>query len=492
MDVNHSSDNHVSVSAPGGGTTSEQISHGQIYKVSQKPPLTFLVSSTDLSDLASERTISAMAALLEKSIVHKQKDDHVVPGLKLSDEEDPPDSAKIKSEIESLVKKLRDLEKLPESESNEFTQNQLDLACETAANVLTSHLLNSSPETGLDLKVNPEQLIQRMQTFGHNGIVPKRLTTFLEFCWSAVQDFVLIMLLGLGIVGIVTETTIGNHDGHCKTCWVEGAAILVAVMIVVLVTATIDYQKQSTFLRLSKSLDDSNTKSVIRNGEMVSVVDGDIVVGDIISVNSHNAGSIPADCVLLGPMSGANLKMDEASLTGESKLVSKKPGDVVLSGTSVVQGSGKMVVIAVGPNSVSGKIKAQVYDSEEKGDHALEGDDETPLFTKLEALAKQIGIAGTCAASITFIASLVLGLIIKGEPPRMIVEYFMVSVTVLAVAVPEGLPLAVTLALAFSSSKMTEEQNLVKHLDACETMGCATTICTDKTGKIRTLRILVF
>jgi len=456
----------------------------QIFQTSQKPPIVFHVAPSDLSTLASERTPGALATVLETAM--KGEKNAVAGGEKEVDQEDPSEGSKIAANLEALISKIRKLEQTLESNPDEATQLQMDVARETAANALTSLVLKSSPETGLDLDTNPGQVQQRIQLFGANSIAPKRLTSFLEFCWGAIQDFVLIMLICLGVVGIVTETIIGHDDGPCGACWVEGAAILVAVAIVVLVTATIDYQKQKTFVRLSKTLDDSNTKSVIRNGQVVSVTDAEILVGDILSVNSHNLASIPADCVLLGPMTGAYLKMDESALTGESKLVSKKPGDVILSGTSAVQGSGKLLVIAVGVHSVSGKIKARVYESEQKshdGDD-LQGDDETPLFSKLETLAKQIGIAGTIAAVTAFLACLILGLVVKGDPPTMIIDYFMVSVTVLAVAVPEGLPLAVTLALAFSSSKMTQEQNLVKHLDACETMGCATTICTDKTGKL--------
>jgi P-type E1-E2 ATPase len=176
--------------------------------------------------------------------------------------------------------------------------------------------------------------------------------------------------------------------------------------------------------------------------------------------------------------------MNESSLTGESHLISKQPGDVILSGTNAVQGSGKMVVIAVGVNSVSGKIKARVY---ETGDHEdeLGGEGEnSPLYVKLDDIAKKIGLGGTVAASIAFIVSCIIGLGVEGESASNIVDYLVTAITVLAVAVPEGLPLAVTLSLAFSSNKMMSEQNLVKHLEACETMGCATTICTDKTGKI--------
>ena len=166
-------------------------------------------------------------------------------------------------------------------------------------------------------------------------------------------------------------------------------------------------------------------------------------------------------------------------------MISKKPGDVILSGTSVAQGSGKMVVIAVGVNSVAGKIKAQVYESDQL-EGGLEGDDDrSPLFLKLESLAKRIGIAGTVAAVLALIVSCIVGFGFNEESPSALIDYLITAITVLAVAVPEGLPLAVTLALAFSSNKMTKDQNLVKHLDACETMGCATTICTDKTGTLK-------
>jgi len=266
---------------------------------------------------------------------------------------------------------------------------------------------------------------------------------------------------------------------------------LTSVCIVVGVTAGIDYVKQFAFIRLTHNLDATNTKSIIRGGKQINVVDGDIVVGDILQVNSHNAASIPADCVVLGPVSGSALRMDEASLTGESALIKKMPGDVVLSGTTVKQGSGKMLVIAVGVNSVAGKIKARVYESEEGEEDKLEGDDESPLFKKLDHIAKQIGLLGSAAAVFAFLAMCIIGLAIKKEDVKEIVEYFIVAITVLAVAVPEGLPLAVTLSLTFSSNKMMAEQNLVKHLDACETMGCATTICTDKTGTLTANRMTV-
>lgn len=288
----------------------------------------------------------------------------------------------------------------------------------------------------------------------------------------------MIMLIVLGILSIVVETT---YEPDCNTCWIEGAAILCSVCIVVLVTASIDYAKQFAFIRLAKNLHETNTKLVIRNGEQEEIVDDEVVVGDVLLVNSHNRASIPADCVVLQSNS---LTINESSLTGESKLISKRPGDVVLSGTIAEEGSAKLVVICVGIHSVAGKIQAQVYESEDHVDTLGSTDEDSPLYVKLDSLAKNIGMAGTVAAVLSFIVCCFVGLLIRKENPERIVYYLMVSITVLAVAVPEGLPLAVTLALAFSSNQMMKEQNLVKHLDACETMGCATTICTDKTGTL--------
>eukprot|EP00591_Stephanopyxis_turris_P012974 CAMPEP_0195528096 /NCGR_PEP_ID=MMETSP0794_2-20130614/30084_1 /TAXON_ID=515487 /ORGANISM="Stephanopyxis turris, Strain CCMP 815" /LENGTH=1188 /DNA_ID=CAMNT_0040659157 /DNA_START=69 /DNA_END=3632 /DNA_ORIENTATION=+ len=456
-------------------------------------PIQFHVTPGDLSKLANERSLAALADVLEKAIgSHYSKPSGATDAPdgvgsiemgKIGDEESPSDKNRLHSRLRTLCRKIR----LSEEDNSFSAQDKTD-AAETAAAALTSFVLHSSPERGIS-NHSEAGLAHRKSYFGQNFIADKKLDSFLKLCWEALKDFVLIMLIVLGIVAIIINTTIDLEPGEaCNGCYVEGMAILLAVVIVVLVTAGIDYKKQFTFVKLSRTLDETNLKSVIRGGEVVEVVDADIVVGDILSVNSHNLASIPADCVLLGPAAGNCLKMDEASLTGESKLMSKSPGDVILSGTTAVEGSGKMVVIAVGVNSVAGKIQARVYESREEGEDSeekLEGDEETPLFTKLERLAKQIGIAGTIAALIAFVGSCIIGFGVSRLPAKeYLVEYFITAVTVLAVAVPEGLPLAVVLALAFSSNRMTKDMNLVKHLDACETMGCATTICTDKTGTL--------
>lgn len=437
----------------------------------------FTITGSELGDLSNERTRLQLADTLEKGLTGSSN--------KTDDVEAPSASAKVRADIMALVARIREMEADGTPAEHSPEEVEADKNAEVAAAALTTILLGSNPEKG----INANEVEYRKEYFGSNAIADKKLDSFLKLCWEAVQDFVLIMLIVLGIISIVVETTIGLEEGEsCGPCWIEGAAILVSVCIVVFVTAGIDYAKQFAFIRLTNSLNETNTKSVIRGGIQVSITDDDIVVGDILSVNSHSLASIPADCVLLGPPGG--LRMDESSLTGESKQILKRPGDVILSGTTASQGSGKMVVIAVGLNSVAGKIKARVYESEDHEDE-LGGDDEkSPLFVKLDSIAKQIGLIGTGCALLAFIASCIIGLAINREPPRAIIHYLIVAITVLAVAVPEGLPLAVTLALAFSSNKMMSEQNLVKHLDACETMGCATTICTDKTGKF--LKTFVF
>ena len=421
------------------------------------PASGYPVTPEALSEFCNERTRMALVEMLEGAS-RKQ-------------------SSAMSSNIQEVLMRLRELEGDAKPAEHSPEKLEADKNAEMAADALCMGVLKSDPESG----IAASEVETRRDAFGTNAIAEKEPESFLALCWDAVQDFVLIMLIVLGVLSIAIETTIGLEEGESQaTSWIEGAAILISVCIVVLVTAGIDYTKQFAFIRLTRHLDETNTKSVMRDGQLISVKDGDIVVGDILSVNSHSLASIPADCVMLGP--GGDLKMDESALTGESKQIAKLPGDVVLSGTIARQGAAKLLVVAVGLNSVAGKIKSRVYNSDDN-DTELDGDDEnSPLFVKLDKIAKQIGVAGTVAAVFAFAVSCIIGLAVNGESAQQLIDYLMVAITVLAVAVPEGLPLAVTLALAFSSNKMMQEQNLVKHLDACETMGCATTVCTDKTG----------
>lgn len=461
----------------------------------------FYVTIQDFHELCGERTISSFVDLLENVLnrmegSQKRLDYDVNPSLKRIDMKNDGDTFNI-VDFRSLVIHLRTLLALPKPDHESIIE--LEEALEEATTVLVSCILHSSTEEGII--TNPQHFANiehRKYIFGRNSITEKEIQSWSSLAYDAMKDHVLILLLILGVITILIDTviepmTLGNE---CEgPCWLEGFAILIAVFIVVTVSATIDYKKQFVFIRLTNSLHELNCKKVIRDGSVMEVVDEELVVGDVIVVNSHDLAVIPADCIILSSDGGIDggLKMNESSLTGESKLIHKKAGDVVLSGTTVMDGSGKMIVVSVGINSVAGKISSQICESSDVTDNEVisGGDVEGPLFTKVNKLSMDLGKLGVMAAGLSFLSSLILGIVIKNDDPIYIVDFIVTAITILAVVVPEGLPLAVTLSLALSSGKMMKEMNLVKHLDAVETMGSATTICTDKTGTLTTNKMTV-
>ncbi|XP_051789819.1 plasma membrane calcium-transporting ATPase 3b isoform X1 [Erpetoichthys calabaricus] len=419
--------------------------------------------------------------------------------------------------------------------------------------------------TNEGLSNNPVDLEKRRQIYGKNFIPPKKAKTFLQLVWEALQDVTLIILeiaaiisLGLSFYQPPGEETevCGNvaagaeDEGEAEAGWIEGAAILLSVICVVLVTAFNDWSKEKQFRGLQSRIEQEQKFTVIRNGNVIQIPVAELVVGDIAQVKYGDL--LPADGVLI---QGNDLKIDESSLTGESdhvrKSVEKDP--MLLSGTHVMEGSGRMLVTAVGVNSQTGIIftllgagegeeekkdkkgkqqdgvvennqnKAKKQDGavamemqplksaeggeveeREKKKASVPKKEKSVLQGKLTKLAVQIGKAGLVMSAITVII-LVLYFVIEtfvidgrvwiAECTPVYVQYFVkffiIGVTVLVVAVPEGLPLAVTISLAYSVKKMMKDNNLVRHLDACETMGNATAICSDKTGTLTTNRMTV-
>lgn len=401
----------------------------------------------------------------------------------------------------------------------------------------------------------------RRETFGSNVIPPKPPKTFLTLVWEALQDVTLIILevaalvsLGLSFYKPADEDApvLQEEDDHHG--WIEGLAILISVIVVVFVTAFNDYSKERQFRGLQSRIEGEHKFSVIRGGEVCQISVGDIVVGDIAQIKYGDL--LPADGCLI---QSNDLKVDESSLTGESDHV-KKGVDidpVVLSGTHVMEGSGKMVVTAVGVNSQAGIIftllgaavdeqeaeikkmkkeakkarksenltgdggraptsnshiassKVEPIKSESGGNHVQQSTsasesghkkEKSVLQAKLTKLAIQIGYAGSTIAVLTVIILVIQfcikTFVLEHKPwkntyANNLVKHLIIGVTVLVVAVPEGLPLAVTLSLAYSVKKMMKDNNLVRHLDACETMGNATAICSDKTGTLTTNRMTV-
>ncbi|KAM7134335.1 plasma membrane calcium-transporting ATPase 3 isoform 2-T2 [Macrochelys suwanniensis] len=423
--------------------------------------------------------------------------------------------------------------------------------------------LKTSPTEGLS--DNVADLEKRRQIYGQNFIPPKQPKTFLQLVWEALQDVTLIILeiaaiisLGLSFYAPPGEESEacgnlaagGEDEGESEAGWIEGAAILLSVICVVLVTAFNDWSKEKQFRGLQSRIEQEQKFAVVRNGQQIQIPVAELVVGDIAQIKYGDL--LPADGVLI---QGNDLKIDESSLTGESdhvrKSVEKDP--MLLSGTHVMEGSGRMVVTAVGVNSQTGIIftllgasgeeeekkdkkgkpqdgvveniqnKAKKQDGavamemqplksaeggetedREKKKTSAPKKEKSVLQGKLTKLAVQIGKAGLVMSAITVII-LVLYFVIQtfvwdgrvwlAECTPVYVQYFVkffiIGVTVLVVAVPEGLPLAVTISLAYSVKKMMKDNNLVRHLDACETMGNATAICSDKTGTLTTNRMTV-
>ena len=397
------------------------------------------------------------------------------------------------------------------------------------------HKLHTSSERGIGGFA--EDLENRKLVFGCNYIPPKPPKTFLQFLVDAFKDTILIILAIAAVVSLLLgifapEECEGSED---NTGWIDGFAIIVAVMIVALVTAVNDYQKEQQFRGLQSKIEGEHKFTVVRHGEPIEVLNSEIVVGDLCQVKYGDL--LPADGVVV---QCNDLKVDESSLTGESDLVKKGEKDpLLLAGTHVMEGSGKMVVAAVGVNSQTGIIFALLgthgekegdkpdgkeeaapqspsikasqdefeeinlddeKDSDANGKDKKDKQEKSVLQGKLTKLAVSIGWFGVAAALLTIIV-MVLQFSIrkyvnekaswKNQHLNAYVNAFITGLTVLVVAVPEGLPLAVTISLAYSVKKMLDDNNLVRHLDACETMGNATAICSDKTGTLTTNRMTV-
>ena len=226
---------------------------------------------------------------------------------------------------------------------------------------------------------------------------------------------------------------------------------------------------------------------VVRDGREQTVSIFDVVVGDIFIVKAGEL--LPCDGLLLR---GSGLKCDESAMTGESLEVPKSvggeghSGPYLTAGAQVTAGAGSMLVLTVGPHTSFGKIITDLEDAEPPP---------TPLQEKLETLAKMIGLVGVAGGVLIFLVLLIAYLIhAKGNYHGAfgsILSYFIIGITIIVVAVPEGLPLAVMIALAYSMRQMIKDKVLVRELNACETMGSVTTICSDKTGTLTENRMTV-
>ncbi len=350
---------------------------------------------------------------------------------------------------------------------------------------------------------------KRDEHFGSNEKAPPPTKGICKLFLEALDDLMLKILIVSAIISIIISMIFADDDER-SIAWVEGGAILFAVAVVTGVTAWNDYQKEKQFMKLTEYSDSKNNFTVLRNGIEEQVNFDDMKVGDLVSIKTGM--SIPADAILIR---GTGVTTDESAMTGESielkkepleqckvrleeKLEEEKfhntaegrtnhdvPSPILLSGTQIETGEGWFLVVVVGKESCVGKIYAKLGQEIET----------TPLQIKLNKIATDIGYLGMFSAGITLIVLFGRFFIEEGidgydwggkigDYLEEWFEYILIAVTIVVVAVPEGLPLAVMIALAYSVRKMLKDKNFVKRLSSCEIMGGANNICSDKTGTL--------
>ncbi|KAI7861506.1 PMCA-type calcium-translocating P-type ATPase [Spinellus fusiger] len=327
---------------------------------------------------------------------------------------------------------------------------------------------------------------ERQAVFGRNLLPETVCKSFLALLWAGYNDKTLILLTIASLVslaiGIWEDYSPRHPPDEPRVGWVEGTAILLAVLAVVFTNAINDYQKERQFKKLNAKKEDRVVK-VLRDGKEKQISVYDLNVGDVLMLEPGDI--LPADGLFL---SGHNVACDESSATGESDTMKKQTDDqgdcFILSGAKVLEGVGRAVVIAVGENSYFGKTMMSMRGAESEG---------TPLQMKLDTLAEQIAKLGFAAALVMLFALVIKYFITAALQPSFpasqeiaasMISILIQAITIIVVAVPEGLPMAVTMALAFATTQMLKDSNLVRVLAACETMGNATAICSDKTGTL--------
>lgn len=330
------------------------------------------------------------------------------------------------------------------------------------------------------------QVEESRRLHGENVLTPPaKVSLWKQFIEKFDDPIIRILLVAWVLsVGIACVHCFGPEQAGFSA-FLEPLGIFFAIMLASCVGFFFEVKANKEFDILN-TVNDEIQVTVVRNGRITEVSRKDVVVGDIVMLGTGE--EVPADGHLLEAVS---LQINESTLTGES-LIGKTtneadfdkeatyPSNVVMRGTTVVDGHGIMVVEQVGDATGYGKV----YEGSQIDNHI-----ETPLQMQLKGLAKVISKAGYAIAVVTFL-TLTIKLVLSGQDYSVmewfshLLNFFMVAVTLIVVSVPEGLPMSVTLSLALSMNRMLKTNNLVRKMHACETMGATTVICTDKTGTL--------
>ena len=340
--------------------------------------------------------------------------------------------------------------------------------------------------------LSDEQVLKSRNKCGLNLLTPPERLSVWKLYLEKFKDPVIQILLVAAVLSLVISIFEGEYA--------EPIGIFFAIFLATGIGFYFEYDANKKFNLLNK-VNEETPVTVIRNGKIHEVPKKDIVVGDVVILNTGE--EIPADGILLESVS---LQVNESSLTGElmvSKTIDKSsfqkdatyPSNQVFRGTTVLDGHGMMEVTNVGDATEIGKVAKQATNEEIE---------QTPLNAQLKKLADFIGKVGISVAILTFVIFTAKDLyeyVSSGNIDnwqegmriaQIVLKYFMMGVTLIVVAVPEGLPMSVALSLALNMRKMLKTNNLVRKMHACETMGAITVICTDKTGTLTQNQMQVY
>ena len=326
--------------------------------------------------------------------------------------------------------------------------------------------------------LSDKEVAESRQRHGENVLTPPERTSLWRLYIDKYNDPIIKILL--------VAATISLGLAVIENDFVEAIGIFLAIFFATTVGFYFERDAAKRFDELT-ALGEEQPVKVVRNGHVVEVPRREIVVDDIVVLGVGD--EVPADGILF---EAVDLQIDESTLTGEpiiSKFVEVKhdgatyPSNLALRSTMVMNGSGKMRVTSVGDATEIGKVATKATELTAV---------KTPLNLQLDRLAKLISKVGSAVSVLAFVGF--LGHDILTNPlwltseylkmAEVVLKYFMMAVTLIVMAVPEGLPMAVTLALALNMRRMLKSNNLVRKLHACETMGAVTVICTDKTGTL--------
>jgi Ca2+-transporting ATPase len=331
-------------------------------------------------------------------------------------------------------------------------------------------------ETQIESGLSSKEVKSRQEKFGPNELTEAPPTTFWEMLWAQINSFVIYMLLGAAIISAL----LGDFT--------EAIAIMLIVILNAIMGIIQESRAEAALAALKKLA--APEASVIRDGHRQSVPAPQLVPGDIVFLEAGNY--IPADVRLL---EAVNLRIDEASLTGESVPVEKNAqirleediplGDrknTAFMGTLVNYGRGKGVVVSTGMNTQLGMIATMLQRVE---------DEQTPLQRRLDDLGKVLGWGSLAVCGLVFVIGVLRFVLAPGAADFFsqaalaeFTELFMVAVSLAIAAVPEGLPAVVTISLALGMREMVRRHALIRKLSSVETLGSATVICSDKTGTL--------